>query len=181
MNRTSSLLLVAVCAVLLGGAWVASRALTADVSAPATATPAAALPQPVAPPARAEPSPAARPLPALVREQPPGEPPRLVLPDEPKLPAADPDSDYADENSPAIQQEWRSAFSGKAGLPEWTHAVKIFKRCLVQAPANQRCREGLAAVEAHLKALPQQPSAPADVVPPRPGPSGHHDNLSDEE
>jgi len=184
VTRSSSIVLAVVCVVVLGGAWVASRALTSDVSAPVTVqVPAAPGPQPVVAPVRVEPpvpGPVAQ-LPEPARAQPQPEPPGVAPPLEPKPAEADPDSDYADENSPLVQEEWRAAFGPRAGVAEWTHGVKVFERCLVQAPGNQRCQQGLAALQAQLNSAAVPVHLPPAALRPPPALRRHHDNRTGEE
>lgn len=183
MTRTSTIVLAAVCLTLLAGAWIASRVLTSDVSAPPTLMPVSPRPPAVAAPVRVEPpAPSAivAQLPEPARAQAPPASPSLAPAPDARPPEADPESDYADENSPAVAEEWRAAFGPKAGIAEWKHAVQVFQRCLVQAPGHQRCQQGLAAVQASLSATVPSP-APAPGLRAPDGLRRRHDNRTGEE
>ena len=166
MTRNAAIALALGSLIVLGGAWVVSRALTAEITVPAWTPPA---PLPFAEPApRAEarrdppppPAPPAPPAPVdtttAVREPPQG------LQPAPADPATG--SAYAREDSPEVVRAWELTSGPKSGPPQWRAAQKLFTRCVTQAPENARCREGLATVKQQLDGL----DAPAQLRGARP-------------
>lgn len=154
MTRTMSLLVVAFSAAVLGGAWLASVALTRDSSIPpapawpeperpapappALAPPRAQLPdetgRPVAPPPRPLPlAPAPPPATALAPAAPPG----------PSPAAFESDEDFSDERGQAVERAWALLGPEKASPLKWRKAERLFATCLAVSPGNRRCQQGL--------------------------------------
>lgn len=168
MNKASSAL-VAISVLILLGAWIASRALTAD--APAPRAPHAAEPPPAVTPSAASPAPAEKTVAAPAAPTPaPAPPPPPIAPAAPAIETGAPDSDYALENSPAVEEAWKLADG--PGPAEWRRAQKLFMRCLTQAPTNERCKSGLVAVEQRLG--PRAPQLGAPLRKPPGGPLPKH-------
>lgn len=179
--------------LLLGGAWLAARALTADVPVPPSpvvaerpvvvvpvAQPLAApAPLPVAAPALV-PLPevavaVVEPRPAFAPRAPP--PPRPSLDDldhppppaQPLDPSADVDTQLEAQRAAATEQAWQVLKSPRAGVASWQHAEKEFQRCLSQAPQDERCKAGLEAARRLIG--PRPLAAPG----PRPQPPDYAD------
>jgi len=172
VNKATTILL-GLSVLILAGAFALSRALLSDIPVP----PPPVLPTPpvvIAPPPPA-PAPSA---PAVVQPPPLPTDVAVVAPPPPEAPvaAAPPpppanDSDYAREDSPQVEEAWRLART--KDVAGWRAAEKLFKRCLVQAPDNQRCQSGLAAVQGQLS---QADTRPLQETPPTPKyPRPRHD------
>ena len=150
-------MLAAVCFLLLGGAWALSRLLLSDVPVP----PGASLPSPVVTSPVDPPMNAPRLLPpALARQRDPG----IVLPS-PAVPAPRPPSPERPqlaETKPAAvvpSDDAQSPFEGASEELDYAEGIlgegtpskerlesahDVFKRCVDQAPSNQRCHRALA-------------------------------------
>lgn len=175
-----SVVLIGACVMVLLGAWMASRALSADVTVDAAATPAPSMPAPVAnapsnPVAvRDVPSPALPPpqqpvaQPTVVAPTPqPPTPPGLkvdsqrmtelaqgVLPGQ--RPAVEPDpsdeapSPFTATESPELDYAEKLLAELDGGVERLKSARDVFARCVEAAPALQRCQDGLAAAQLRL-------------------------------
>lgn len=180
MNKVTTALL-AFSLLLLGGAFIASRVMLADVTVPPVpppvAAPIAVAPAPPTPVAVAPPVAMPPPLPTDVPVAAPPEPPPAV----PTLTTTpvNIDSDYALEDSPKVEEAWKLAKSKDPAA--WRTAEKLFKRCLVQVPDNQRCQSGLAAVQGQLS-IGRQDSTPelAPSTVPTKGPRPKHGSSYEE-
>ncbi len=167
MNRTTALV-GALSLLLLGGAWFASRVLTADVVAPPA--PVQALPGRLAGPSM-EPG---VPMPRLAQ---PLVPPAVVIspPAEPfRAPPPPPPPSSPQEELTGAQVEV-NAIADKAaaqlkdlngGTATWLRAEKAFERCLVLAPDDARCRAGVQ--EARNRLGPRPVKGPRTPTPVRP-------------
>lgn len=141
VTRTTALVL-AVSLLLLGGAWLWSRALTSEVPVPPVALSAPNVPQPsfepgVAPPPRPPP-------PVLAVTSPPPEP-EAVRPSAPPPPPP-PREELAPEQVEldGLAAQGEAQLKDERGGPaNWRRAEKFFVRCLTMAPEDQRCKEGL--------------------------------------
>jgi hypothetical protein len=145
-----SLLVVAFSAAVLGGAWLASVALTRDSSIP----PAPAWPEPERPPAATpalapraqlpdetmrQVAPAPRPPPLE-----PAPPPATALaPAPPPQAAFESDEDFSDERAQAVERAWALLGPEKASPLKWRKAERLFATCLAVAPGNRRCQQGI--------------------------------------
>ena len=148
-------ILVIGCGLVLGGAWVASRLLLSDVPVPpAPTTPAKpVVAAPVDPPMNAAVLP-----PALARQREPG----MVLPAvgqpgtapqpvaKPPPPAPGESFGPADVAESPFQGRFEELDYAEGILGETTpaqerlvSALEVFKRCIEQEAANQRCHRGL--------------------------------------
>ena len=150
VTRTMSITVIALSVALLGGAWLTSIALTSDISVPPPPEPA----RTIAPPIARAPAPEREPLPVPSPEPDPvrAPPPPLAAVEPPPAPvaiapAAQPDSEFASEHSAEVDRAWELAFGAKTNPWKWRQAARIFSDCLAEVPTNQRCRQGLAAVQ----------------------------------
>lgn len=160
--------------LVLGGAWLAARALTADPQLPASPPPPApppviALQPPPPPPAQ----PALQAPPPPLAGTPPVMQPAVPAPPAPAPVEAQPanDSEYASETAPAVEAAWNLLAKNDPG--SWRDAARLFRRCVAQAPENQRCQSGVLAAEQRLATLPRAPARGA-------GPRPARDTSSDE-
>lgn len=153
MTRPTALVL-AISLLLLGGAWLLSRALTSDVPVPAVAlTPG--------PPERTfEPGVAPPPLPpVLAREavtSPPPEPePLRAAP--PTPPPPETPSPEQVELDGLVAQGLLQLKDEQGGPANWRRAEKLFIRCLTLSPEDERCREGVHQARLRLGPRLQRP------------------------
>lgn len=196
MNRTTSLVAL-LSLLLLGGAWFASKALTADVLVPPSA-PEASRPVPLALPVRdslgvkpplpmVPPVPVGDPTPVeprvitlvpvsgvpppLVRPVlpfPPSFPPRAALGPGEQL---DEEGQLAAKHDDLVQGAWGELTNVNGGSANWRRAEKAFERCLSQRPDDDRCKQGVA--EARKLIGPRV--NPLGYRPPPPPPASEED------
>jgi hypothetical protein len=187
MNRTTSLI-IALSVLVLGGAWLASRALTADVAPPpmtgvVAPAPVVVAPPPEAPVRRAEPEPVAvAPTPEAPVAPPPmheaapvvrAPPEPYVKPPHVAPPPPDPDQSETEQESTALAEDaWRLMTAPDTGPANWQRAAKSFRRCLAMTPDNERCKAGIEAVTKKIGVLPP-PTGPKVRLP--------HPSAADEE
>ena len=186
MNRTTSLL-IGVSVLVLGGAWMASRALTADVAPPPTTGVVAPAPVVMAPPPVVVPSPPSAPVAvapvvevpvaaAPVHEAEPvvrAPPEPYVKPARVDPPPPDPDKSEGEQEAFAVGEDaWRLMTAPNSGPGNWQRAAKSFRRCLAMTPENDRCKAGLEAVVQKIGA-PPPPTGPKVRLP--------HPSTADEE
>lgn len=156
MNRTTSLV-IAISLLLLGGAFLASRALTAEVAPPASAEVAPRLAVVASPPLGEPPRPA--PLPAAPLPVVPSAPPLAPRPvPPPPPPPGESESEAAAEITALVDQSWGLLKDLRSGPANWHRAERGFRRCLSQAPDDERCKAGLAAASERLGPRTVSPS-----------------------
>ena len=170
-------MVMAVSLLVLGGAFFASRALTADVAPPpapfvALPPPVVVVPAPVIPaPAPVEAAPAPVPVPSAVVEAAPP-PPEVPVARPVPLPPSEPYKS-ADHRLPPppppgsseeVEHAWAMLSSPEAGVANVQRAEKTFKRCLAMNEEDARCKAGLEAVRQRIGTRPMPPA----VRPPHP-------------
>lgn len=163
-------LVAIVCAVVLGGAWVASRLLLSDVPLPppppqTTSTqPVAAAP--VDPPMNAAVLPRAlarqRELgtlaPAVGQPEPAAQPVAKTPPPAPSEPLEPADFAPSPFQGASAELDYAEGLLGEAppSNERLVSAFEVFKRCVELEPANQRCHRGLALARSMLGLTSEQ-------------------------
>lgn len=165
--------LIAACAVLLVGAWLASRALSADeVTPPPLSNPniqTANLDQVVEPELPKPPS--TRPMPKVdpqklieqVRSgqlQPVAQMPRTTQPELGEAPADEAENPFTAAVSPELDYADKLMWEVDGGIERLKSARDVYARCLEAAPTLQRCKDGLAAAEVRLTPQPRAVGKP---------------------
>lgn len=165
MNRTTTTLVFALSVLLLGGAWWASKALTAEVplppSAGVVANPPVQVPvqEPVTPPvtpvmtAEVTPPNPETMAPRIIQMTPlVTPPPRPLVPPPPRAPPPEPPrlpregmSEGDAERAAIGDGAWDLLKDPNGGTATWQRAAGAFQRCLSMAPDDARCKAGLAA------------------------------------
>ena len=155
-------MLVIGCGLVLGGAFVASRLLLSDVPVPpapptTTTTPVVVTPAPVDPPMNAVVLP-----PALARQREPGmvlpairppeataQPGATPTPAEPVVPADVAESPFQGRSE---ELDYAEGILGEAtpSRERLVSAFEVFKRCVEQEAASQRCHRGLVLARSRL-------------------------------
>lgn len=158
MNRTTSLI-IALSVLVLGGAWLASRALTADVAPPPSTfvAPPPPVVMPAPPPEPVAAAPARVAAPAVHEAE-----PVVRAPPEPYVkaphvapPPPDPEKSESEQETSALAEDaWRLMTTPDTGPANWQRAAKSFRRCLAMAPDNERCKAGIEAVTKKIGVLP---------------------------
>lgn len=128
--------------LLLGGAWLLSRALTSDVPVPALNF--VPPPKPTDAPGVA---PNPRPAPVIARDvvtspPPEPEPGARPLPPPPPPPEEGPSPEKVELDGIALQG-WAQLKDEHGGPATWRRAEKFFIRCLTLSPEDQGCKDGL--------------------------------------
>lgn len=127
--------------ILLGGAWLLSRSLTAEVPVPPVTIAPARAPEPSFEPGVA--APPRPPLPVGAKEavsSPPPEP-EAVRPPAPTPPVeVSPEQQELDTITAQAEVQLKDERGGPAN---WRRAEKLYVRCLTLAPEEERCKEGL--------------------------------------
>lgn len=145
MTRTTALVL-SISLLLLGGAWLLSRALTSDVPTPRI-TLTAPPPPPPQPAPSFEPGVAVTPRPPALQgdvvTSPPAEPAAVRPPPPTPLPPPEERSPEEQELDTIAAQAFAQLKDERGGPANWRRAEKAFVRCLTISPEDERCKEGL--------------------------------------
>lgn len=171
MTRTTALVL-SISLLLLGGAWLLSRALTSDVP-----TPQVTITAPTQPPSF-EPGVAQPPRPPVIAREvvtsPPPEPEAARPPPQPPAPLPpeeEPTPEQVELNGIAAQG-FAQLKDERGGPANWRRAEKFFVRCLTLSPEDERCKEGLRQARVRIGPKFVKPAFPIVPVqdPPPPDP-----------
>ena len=152
-----SVILVVACAVVLGGAWFASRALS-EVPEVTASPPTNAAPPPTTPHFAARPleQPTARPLDkaaaidAVIKAR----QEHSLTPVANAPPPAEPPADVAESPWLGVSRELDYAdsllYEQDAGIERLISARDVYRRCVEDMPELQRCKDNLAIAEERL-------------------------------
>jgi hypothetical protein len=169
------LMLFAGLALVLLGAFVVQRQLTAPIEPPpVTQLPA---PAPLPPPLRAELPPPPAPAPPVQPAQAVTAAPTLIpLPPTTTPPpaGAEEESAFTADNAREIEYAFQLAIGPSSTVESAKNAAEVFERCLKQFPTNARCQQGLETAQQRLQDPNWKPrAAPPPLLlsnHPRPGP-----------
>lgn len=161
---------IAACVVVLLGAWVASRALSGDVTPAAVSNPniqtvninqviEPELPRPIS----------AQPTPKFDREkvlelaQNPGQVrpfARNPQPEPAEAPVEEAENPFTAAVSPELDYADKLMWEADGGIERLTSARDVYARCVEAAPTLQRCKDGLAAATERLSPRPRALAKP---------------------